>query len=188
MIYFTSDLHFYHDNVIQFAHRPFADREEMHQTLIQNWNETVSIQDEIYILGDFTMKGPTYAMDILSQLKGKKYLIKGNHDSFVEQQSFDSSLFVWVKDYYELKYNDLKFVLFHYPIQEWNGFFRDSYHLHGHQHNHLNYNYNNLAKGLRRYDVGVDANGMKPVSIEEILAFFQEMPKSYGRNNSSHFF
>ena len=51
MIYFTSDLHFYHENVIKHANRPFSNVEEMNQTLINNWNKKVGISDEIYILG-----------------------------------------------------------------------------------------------------------------------------------------
>lgn len=172
MIYFTSDLHFFHDNVIRYANRPFSDVEQMNQTLIHNWNQTVSSQDEIYILGDITLKGPDYANQILSQLHGRKYLIKGNHDRFVQHACFLSNIFEWVKDYHELHYQNNRFILFHYPIQEWNGFFRGSYHLHGHQHNHADYNFQNLAQGLYKYDVGIDANYMKPISIEDIIAFF----------------
>lgn len=50
----------------------------------------------------------------------------------------------------------MKFILFHYPIEEWNGYFRGSIDLHGHQHNHREYNLENLKKGVRRYDMGVD--------------------------------
>ena len=66
----------------------------------------------------------------------------------------------------------MKFILFHYPIEEWNGYFRGSIDLHGLQHNHEEYNLTNLERRIRRYDVGVDANGMKPVSIAEIADFF----------------
>ncbi len=172
MIYFTSDLHFYHEKIISHTNRPFSNMEKMNQALIENWNRTVSAQDEIYILGDVTMKGPELAEEALSQLKGHKYLIKGNHDRFVKNENFNSSLFEWIKDYYELSYENNKFILFHYPIEEWNGYFRGTIHLHGHQHNHENYNFENLEKNLKRFDVGVDANYMRPVSIEDIIAFF----------------
>lgn len=172
MIYFTADLHFYHDKIIKHANRPFYDSEEMNRTLVKNWNRLIGPQDEVYILGDLTMKGPAFAMEILSQLKGRKYLIRGNHDTFADQKEFDVSIFEWVKDYYELSYQNQKFILFHYPIEEWNGYFRDTIQLHGHQHNHPEHNYNNLEKGIRRYDVGVDANYMKPVSIADIITFF----------------
>ena len=81
-------------------------------------------------------------------------------------------MFVWIKDYHELPWQNGKFILFHYPIEEWNGYFRGTIQLHGHQHNHKDYNYKNLEKGIRRFDVGVDANYMCPVSAEDITAFF----------------
>lgn len=181
MVYFTSDLHFYHDNVIRFANRPFRDAEEMNRKLIERWNSRVTSQDDVYILGDVTMKGPALAQEMLSCLKGRKYLVKGNHDHFVEKKEFNRSLFVWVKDYAEITVENTRFILFHYPIEEWNGFFRESIHLHGHQHNHENYNFEQWKKGIRRYDVGVDANYMSPVSAEEIVAFFQmeSLPASF---------
>lgn len=172
MIYFTSDLHFYHKNVIKHANRPYSDEDEMNVGIISNWNKKVKEEDEIYILGDFTMKGTEYATAVLKRLNGKKYLIKGNHDKFATQETFDNSLFEWVKDYYELQYKNTTFILFHYPIEEWNHYFRGSIHLHGHQRNSPEYNIKNRESGLKRYDVGVDANKMSPVSVDEILEFF----------------
>ena len=147
--------------------------DEMNKKIIANWNNIVKANDEVYILGDVTLKGASNANTVLSQLKGKKYLIKGNHDHFVEEKNFNSYIFEWVKDYYELEYESNFFVLFHYPLEEWNKFYRGAYQLHGHQHNNSLYNYENLQKGLRRYDVGVDANNFKPVSIDEIIKFFE---------------
>lgn len=173
MIYFTSDLHFYHENIIQYANRPFASADSMNKTLIKNWNSKVSEKDEIYILGDVTMKKPELAMRCLSQLKGKKYLIRGNHDRFLSYADFDCSSFVWIKDYAEITIENIRFILFHYPIAEWNGYYKGAIHLHGHQHNHEDYNFKNLLQGIRRFDVGVDANSMFPVSVEDILDFFR---------------
>ena len=175
MIYFTADLHFFHDNVIKYANRHFSDAEEMNEVLISNWNKKISPDDEVYILGDVTMKGAAYASQVLSRLKGRKYLIKGNHDQFADQAEFDKSAFGWIRSYHELDYQNQRFILFHYPIEEWNGFYRGTVHLHGHQHNHDDYNYSCLEKGFRRYDVGVDANNMSPVSVEELLTFFALM-------------
>lgn len=174
MIYFTSDLHFYHENIIRHANRPFRGVEEMNRALIANWNQRVDFQDEVYILGDFTMKGPSLAMEVLSELKGTKRLIRGNHDRFVDNTAFDRYMFASIQDYAEIRYCNTKFILFHYPIAEWNGFFRGTICLHGHQHNHEDYNEQNRMKGILRYDVGVDANRMRPVSAEEIAAFFSD--------------
>lgn len=146
----------------------------MDLALIQNWNCRVGPQDEIYILGDLTMKGAGYAEGILRQLNGRKHLVCGNHDHFVQQRSFDRSLFEWIGDYCELTYKHWRFILFHYPMLEWNHFFRGAYHLHGHQHSSADYNQTSRMVGLRRFDVGVDANGLAPVSIQEILSFFEQ--------------
>lgn len=176
MIYFTSDLHFHHKKVIDFAKRPFSSVEEMNQTLIHNWNARVSEKDTVYMLGDVTLKGTQLAAESLKQLKGEKYLVKGNHDLFVDKDYFDHSLFQEVAPYIELRQNKKLYVLCHYPIEEWNGYFHDSIHLHGHIHGVPEYNENQRALGNRRYDVGVDANGYAPVSLDEIDLFFQEVP------------
>lgn len=173
MIYFTSDLHLNHENVIKHSDRKFKSVEEMNQKLIKNWNKRVGAEDEIYILGDFTLKGAEYVNEILWQLQGKKYFIRGNHDHFVEEKNFIREYFIWIKDYHEMVYKNQRFMLFHYPIEEWHHYFRRSIHLHGHQHNKADYNLKNRDNKLLRYDVGVDANQMSPVSIDEIIEFFK---------------
>ncbi|MCM1542711.1 MAG: hydrolase [Blautia sp.] len=174
MIYFTADLHFCHEKIIKHAQRPFLNVEEMNKTLIRKWNNKISYDDEVYILGDLTMKGAGIASEILSSLSGRKYLIKGNHDQFVDSPDFERSLFVDVQDYMEITYLNTKFILFHYPIVEWNGFYKGAIALHGHQHNHKDYNIENRKMGIRKFDVGVDANSMMPVSAEEIIDFFNQ--------------
>lgn len=72
MIYFTSDLHFFHENAIQFGRRPYRNRQEMNEGLITNWNQAVGQDDEVYILGDLTMKGPRQALEVIGRLNGKK--------------------------------------------------------------------------------------------------------------------
>lgn len=183
MIYFTADTHFYHGNVLQYERRPFQTAEEMNETLIRNWNAKVSPDDDIFILGDFTLKGPSLANALLEQLQGRKYLIRGNHDGFAGRESFRQDAFVWVRDYFELCWQNQYFILCHYPLLSWNGMRRGSFHLHGHQHSRRYYNESNRHDNLRRLDVGVDANGMAPVSAEEILAFWDEeySDASYGR-------
>jgi calcineurin-like phosphoesterase family protein len=173
MIYFTADTHFNHLNIIRHCGRPFADVWQMNEQLIQNWNSCVKSSDEIYILGDFMFKGSgTEANDIVKRLNGRKYLIKGNHDKFIEDETFDKSNFEWILDYYVLNYKKMKFILFHYPIFEWDGYFGDSIHLYGHVHNSGN-SYKQQKRfellGKRAVNVGVDVNNHFPISIEQIL-------------------
>lgn len=173
MVFFTADLHFYHDKIIRHTQRPFHNVEEMNKILIQKWNDKISYHDEVYILGDFTMKGADLAEACLYALRGKKYLIRGNHDNFADRKGMVSSLFLDIRDYMEITYLNQRFILFHYPIMEWNGYKKGVIALHGHQHNHKDYNLENRKKGILRYDVGVDANNMEPVSAEEIMNFFR---------------
>ena len=65
MVYFTADLHFYHDKIIRHTQRPFHNAEEMNKALIKKWNNKISCDDEVYILGDFTMKGADLALSLI---------------------------------------------------------------------------------------------------------------------------
>ena len=168
MIYFTSDLHFGHSNIIKLCNRPFASSDEMDAALTRNWNATVKRNDEVYILGDFTMK-PAGAHKYLAALNGRKHFIRGNHDRFLDNfEQYDAD-FVWVKDYHVLKHNEQAFVLFHYPILEWAGFFRGAIHLYGHVHNSETSNARISAMSGPAFNVGVDCNGFRPISIEDVL-------------------
>lgn len=81
MRFFTSDTHFGHKNVIAYCKRPFKDLDDMHDCLVRRWNQVVtSDDDEIYILGDFAFGGKKFIAEILSKLRGKKILVRGNHD------------------------------------------------------------------------------------------------------------
>jgi len=85
-IWVTSDTHFNHTNIIQYCGRPFGNSELMNECLIENWNSVVKDQDIVYHLGDVYMGGDrqeTY--HLLSQLKGRKRLILGNHDNGKDQ-------------------------------------------------------------------------------------------------------
>jgi calcineurin-like phosphoesterase family protein len=173
MIYFTADTHFWHENIIRICGRPFTDVEAMNNALIENWNARVTDEDEIYILGDFVFKGKgREANEILKALKGKKYLIRGNHEKYLDDPAFNKTAFAWVKDYYLLIHQKRKFVLFHYPILEWDGFFYDAVHLYGHVHNGSGkpgYMEQFRRLGKRAINVGVDVRGFRPVSIEEVI-------------------
>ena len=80
MIYFISDTHFHHHNIIKYCNRPFKDVDEMNKVLIKNWNNTVTDFDTIFHLGDVALTSESEMKDMIPKLKGKKILIKGNHD------------------------------------------------------------------------------------------------------------
>ena len=104
MIYFTADTHFCHANIIRNCDRPFDDVHQMNRIMIEKWNSYVTDRDDIYILGDFMYKGKGRdANEILSKLKGRKYLVKGNHENYLTDINFRQGAFEWVKDYYVLR-------------------------------------------------------------------------------------
>lgn len=77
--FFIADTHFGDDNIRRYENRPYESVSEIDRAMIDNWNKTVDENDKIYVLGDFGAYG--YERDILSRLKGIKYLINGNHDT-----------------------------------------------------------------------------------------------------------
>jgi len=167
MVYFTADLHFGHKNIIKFCNRPFDSVEDMDNMLIKNWNDVVQYEDEIYIVGDFTMENGR-AIRYLPRLNGKKYIITGNHDKFLHDTEEFHTYFEWIKEYEVISRQGFKWVLFHYPIAEWSGFYKGAIHLHGHVHNReIAYSWGSAK--VRAFNVGVDVNGYKPVSINEII-------------------
>ena len=89
----------------------------------------------------------------------------------------------WVKDYHTFKYNGRIFVLFHYPIAEWYGFFRGAIHLHGHVHNRGIAKSGYDERGGLAFNVGVDCNGFRPVSIDDILGLAEIIELMPGKEN-----
>lgn len=165
MLYFTSDLHLGHEKAIFYQNRPFADAGQMNQALIQNINEMVGPEDELWILGDFAYRiGREQVHELRMQIRCRHiHLIRGNHDGDIEESLFES-----VQDYKELDTKYGKLVLFHYPIAQWNGAHFGSIHLHGHIHSSGDYNAKKQQETLRIYDVGVDANHYRPISLAQL--------------------
>ena len=169
--WFTSDPHFNHRNIIHLCGRPFDSVEEMNEALVANFNSVVRPGDDLYILGDVAYKGS--ADELLPRLNGKLHLIVGNHDKDYSATGFFEDI-AQIRDIsLGIKGRNYRFALCHYPLAEWNGFYRGAVHLHGHQHNKSDYNLAQKEAGLLRYDVGVDANGFFPVSAQQIIEFFE---------------
>jgi len=87
MVFFTSDLHFSHTNVINYCNRPYADIVEMNLAIIAQWNSQVTPEDTVYFLGDFSLNAK-YVEQYLPLLNGSIHLITGNHDkNFIRPES-----------------------------------------------------------------------------------------------------
>lgn len=170
-IYFTSDLHFGHENILKLCNRPFGSIEEMDEKLIENWNSVIPENGTVFVLGDVFHNEDQllYYVEIMKKLNGQKTLIAGNHDYFSEQQYFDMG-FVQVENYLEAWFGKHFLVMFHYPIAEWKRFFKKSWHLFGHVHG----NYK-VPLNYRMLDVGVDSHNYLPWTWEEIINHFEKI-------------
>jgi calcineurin-like phosphoesterase family protein len=138
----------------------------MNETLIQNCNEVVKKDDELYILGDFSFGNVDMIIDIARRLNGYKFLILGNHDRYARRKVVKQE-FIWVKKYFQLQYKDRLMTLSHYPTDIYSPRYIGEHviYLHGHNH-HKSRNINFAPKS---FNVGVDLNGMYPVSAEAII-------------------
>ena len=178
--FFTSDTHFGHTNILKYCNRLFIDTNKMDKQLIINWNSRIKSNDDVYFLGDLTLSNNIeYIEDILSQLNGNIYVIKGNHDKGLikyfnyERQTKNEKdwLIKEMYDYLQIKINNKTFVLFHYPIEDW-AWSGTSIHLHGHLHGNTKLHYHDVQKhNLRnRLDIGYDTNGLFPYSCDDVIS------------------
>jgi len=163
--FFISDTHFYHDNIIEFEGRPFKNIEDMNNSIIRNWQNKVSPEDQVFIVGDFSFGTRDQTISILNKLPGNKFLIKGNHD--LKMKTMVKSKFGWVKDYHELNLNGEIIVLCHYPFTFWNKSHYGSLNIYGHVHSmkHRDVIWRPRAN---QYNVGVDVIGFEPCELWEI--------------------
>lgn len=152
--------------IIEHCQRPFCDANEMDETMIKNWNMAVRDSDEVYILGDLSLNSK-HGEKCLRRLRGKKYLITGNHDKITPEIR---SLCEWVGPYKEVYDDDKKIILFHYPIVEWNGYNHGTLHFYGHIHNSKDILAYRVMKDVpNAYNVGADVLGFTPRTLNEII-------------------
>jgi len=172
-IFFTSDTHFGHANIITYSNRPFSSVEDMNEKLIENWNKRVSIDSVVYHLGDFAM-GPRQNIYLRQKLNGKITLIKGNHDrstAAMLQAGFDK-----VYKNLTIEVDGYKLYLAHIPAHIPDPSSRKyessliqappvyyDYYLCGHVHTQ----WKRIGKTI---NVGVDVSDFVPLTLSELLA------------------
>lgn len=183
---YVSDTHFGHTNCIRFDHRPFHDREEMDQVMIEHWNSRVMAEDDVYILGDFAVRNSKDETWYLKQLKGHKHLVIGNHDDKLLKsenamkyfESMDKMMGVhdWVNG------EEVVVVLCHYPLAEWYKSKHGSWHIYGHIHGDTGATAKYMASIAHTLNAGVVINHYTPVSIDELIKNNEDFRKKYLMN------
>ena len=151
--------------MIRYSRRPFSCIEEMDQAIIDNWNAVVKPGDVVYHLGDFSFHRVERTSEIARSLKGRKFLVRGNHDGWSDAKlrEFGFAGVAW--DLKTVRVGDQRIVLCHYPMLTWDRAHYGTWQLHGHSHGTLRPDPHSL-----RCDVGVDPWAMRPVSFDEVAA------------------
>lgn len=174
-LFFTSDPHFHHTNIIEYCNRPWGDIKTHDLALIANWNEVVPSDGIVFCGGDFIWTGNIdWVKEVVDQLNGDIYLTLGNHDyqNRLDRPVF-KGIFKEVGDLFyltveddELESKHINFQIGHYPYMFWR---RGYIHLHGHVHSGP---YSTASDKVpphpMRYDIGVDNNDYKPISYHEL--------------------
>lgn len=163
-VWVISDSHFGHLNIIKYCNRPFDDVETMNETIIKNWNNTVSKDDLVFHLGDVILgrNAKENMKEIIPKLNGKKILIRGNHDHFKTSDYIEAG-FHTVYDY-PIIYDGFYF-LSHEPL-----FMNENMpyvNVHGHLHD-KSYN------SKQHINVSVECIDYKPISFNSIKKIFKE--------------
>ncbi|MDH2998723.1 hypothetical protein A1D22_11245 [Pasteurellaceae bacterium LFhippo2] len=182
-VFFTSDLHFHHQNIMKFSptFRPFNSVDEMNEYLIEYWNNTVGENDIVYNLGDFSFSpNLDRIVNILKRLNGEHHFILGNHDPIIEEKRViflntkkadGKPLFSSIQDYKRVKLASGKMaMLFHYPIWEWQDCHKGAYMLHGHIHDRV------ADVGGKIINVGFDLHG-KFLTEQDLDFYLASLPK-----------
>lgn len=162
-----ADTHFGHENIIQYCNRPFESAAEMDKALIDNWNNTISNDDIIWVLGDFALSSKEYAKSIIKSLRGRKRLVLGNHDRYSQEWyreagfEFVSPYPVIIQELFILSHAPLQYHIDRYPC----------YNIYGHVHDDKKYQTftHNTAC------VSVERIGYKPIELNEIMQRWCEL-------------
>lgn len=161
-----SDPHFYHQNIVKFTRfdgtplRPWDDAEKMTEDLITWYNELVSDEDRVYILGDVAFSAKNMRASV-GRLKGRKVLVKGNHDPDKHREMY-MELFDDVRAVVQKK----GFVLTHIPLHPQ---CLDRWGLNIHGHLHANKIQLNGRPDPKYRCVCVEQTNWRPIDLDVIL-------------------
>jgi len=165
-----SDTHFGHVGVTKFLRkdgsklRPFESVEEMDEVMVDNWNRVVGDKDRIYHLGDVVIN--RRALQTLGRLKGRKVLIKGNHDIFRLEDYLP--YFDDIRAYVVKQVNGKRVIMSHIPIHE-QSLERFEYNIHGHLHSNVIMDYDADGPDPRYVNVCVEHTNYTPIELHKVI-------------------
>ena len=179
MVFYISDLHIGHANVIKFDERPFADVTEMNRTIIENWNSRVKANDTVYILGEFIWAKEKDWPFYVAALSGNKVLIRGNHDPR-QFSAATKRLFQDITNLKEIKDSGRHVVMCHYPIPFFRaGFSPTSFMLYGHVHQTKEYEYlKEMRKVIQANASGYGTPSGNFINVGAMMPYMSYTPRT----------
>ena len=158
-----------HDREFIWGARGYADVNEMNEAQVRKWNEVVTDEDEVWVLGDLMLGDFEQGLSYLKQLKGKIHVCLGNHDTSKREQAYRD--LGWdVQLCARMKYKKISFYLSHYPTITHNIDEKELWqvvvNLYGHTHQTSNFYHDDPWM----YHIGVDSHDGYPVSMDQVLA------------------
>ena len=181
MIYFTSDNHFFHSNIIKYCNRPFANVEEMNSEMIKRWNERVDNNDTVFHLGDFGLIKSGEAPDAIKdtfdfvrkQLNGNIIFIRGNHDNQNKNRSIIESIVI--------EHGGKRIFLTHNPR-----FAKEEFLFNFAGHVHEKWQFQKLGKKSVIVNLSVEKWDYRPVEINEIWQAYAEWKRKGYKNEKTN--
>ena len=165
--FFTSDNHFDHVKILEHCNRPFDTVEQMNLAMVERWNSVVSHNDTVYHLGDVTLGGIADFSYWTSLLNGNIRIIKGNHDKRWIKNFEETERISIIPHLTHYENRGINIILSHYPLLEWEGYYRGWWHLFAHTHCKVS----GVGKS---FDVGVDCHNFTPLSLDEVIEKMKE--------------
>jgi calcineurin-like phosphoesterase family protein len=176
MIFFTSDQHFGHNNIIKYCKRPFNNINHMHEEIIRKWNSKVSPDDCVYVLGDFSFDNNSNIIEQFAyKLNGKIFLLRGDHGKInfnIPRKLNIVDPIIELVPTFPLTNIKTTITLCHWCMRVWPKSHYNSWHLYGHSHGMLS------PEG-KSHDVGVDNNNFYPLSLDEIIEIMKIRPDNF---------
>ncbi len=181
-VWFTSDWHLFHDNILVSCERPFKNAQKMHAAIIENYCDRVREGDVVYFLGDLTMLGPSGIKGVRSlmmDLPGTKHYIMGNHDR-LKVWSYTKMGFASVHTSLSIRHGNCQYLLVHDPKEACSWSYAPRV-ICGHVHN--NWVYRSEPKPT--VNVGVDLWDFSPVRFSEVVAAFDRGVSSNPKDDNA---
>jgi calcineurin-like phosphoesterase family protein len=182
-IWFSSDWHLSHANIIRYANRPFKSVYDMDEVIIDNFFKTINSGDTLYFLGDlsFNKESDVRVINLLQKQNIRTFFLMGNHDKAMRTDEVrraikDSTVFKGIWDRLDEHIEGQEVTMEHYPMLSFKGSHFNAWQLYGHHHSDIS----DVATG-KKLNVCVDHHDFRPWSWEQVVEYMSRRPDNWDK-------